>query len=307
MRFLDFHCDTVTVEEINSLSKSTGDIDLDRIDSFCDSYAQVFAIWKDAHRVQDRESEFMAAYHKAIRLFEDVSDRMVFCRTGSDLEKAVTSGKHAAFLSVEDLSFMGSHAGQCREMGISFVLPTWNYENEYGCGAATDQSKGLTPYGKKVLAELTQQGIIPDISHLSDQGVEDLFELTDRPVIASHSNVREIQDCPRNLTRHQIQEVIRRGGIIGMNLFRNFIGNAVPLPMPELLRHMDRILELGGEDVLCMGGDWDGCNEWFPEGITGIESVPVLAEAMEKHGFGSELVNKILFDNGYRFIRDNLK
>ena len=154
------------------------------------------------------------------------------------------------------------------------------------------------------MKHLIDQGIILDISHLSDRGAEDLMTLTDKPIIASHSNVRSVCSRPRNLPEGLIRELIRRQGLIGINFFAPFVGENPQVE--DLLRHMDVILSLGGEDVLALGGDLDGCDGVFPAGISGVETVPVLRERMEKAGFGAALIEKVFFENAENFIWRNV-
>ena len=225
--------------------------------------------------------------------------------TGEEMEKAHRQRKAAAFLSIEDLSIMGKYVEKIREMGFRFAMLTWNYENEYACGAAADQAKGLTARGKEMVKVLTDQGIVMDISHLSDQGVEDLFQLTDRPVMASHSDIREVWDAPRNLQKVHLKELISRKGIIGMNFFAPFVGEKPQIS--DLLKHMDAVLEMGGEDCLAIGSDFDGCDGLFPAHIEGVQSMPFLREELLKHGFTEELTEKIFYKNAHRFVMENVK
>lgn len=152
---------------------------------------------------------------------------------------------------------------------------------------------------------LTDQGIVMDISHLSDQGVEDLFQLTDRPVMASHSDIREVWDAPRNLQKVHLKELISRKGIIGMNFFASFVGEKPQIS--DLLKHMDAVLEMGGEDCLAIGSDFDGCDGLFPAHIEGVQSMPFLREELLKHGFTEELTEKIFYKNAHRFVMENVK
>lgn len=172
-------------------------------------------------------------------------------------------------------------------------------------GAAADQEKGLTSRGKELIQELLRQEIVLDVSHLSDKGVEDILTLTEKPVIASHFNVRKIQKVPRNLPDTYIKEIIRRKGLIGINFYADFVG-AKP-KAEDIFRHMDAVLELGGEDVLALGGDFDGSNGRFPTGIEGVQSIPFLREKMLQHGFTEELTEKIFYGNAHRFVMENVK
>lgn len=127
--------------------------------------------------------------------------------------------------------------------------------------------------------------------------------MTDAPVIASHSNAREICPNPRNLTLSQIREIIRRRGIIGMNFYGPFIEEKEPAQITALLRHMDYILNQGGEDALVLGSDFDGCQNRFASGMSGVESIPFLMEEMERAGFGDKIIRKIFWENGYKFFQ----
>lgn len=308
MRYFDCHADTLTeiTKPGEDLERNTCDLDLERVEKFADPYTQIFAIWRDRKKMDEEkpEEEFLRLYRRAAELLEKADQKIIWCRNAQDMEEAHKSGKAAAFLSLEDISTAGRYAEQIYSLGFRFAMLTWNYENRYACGASSDQHRGLTEEGKELTKYLIDQGIILDISHLSDQGAEDLMTLTDAPIIASHSNVRSVCPHPRNLPEGLIRELIRRQGLIGINFFAPFVGENPQVE--DLLRHMDVILGLGGEDVLALGGDLDGCDGVFPAGISGVETVPVLRERMEKAGFGAALIEKVFFENAENFIWRNV-
>lgn len=306
--YFDCHADTLTnmKESQGNLRENQCNVDLKRVREFAEKYTQIFAIWSDCQAMGAHpEEKFDRLYDRAVSLLQAEADRLTWCKSGEEMELAHKSGKAAAFLSIEDLSIMGSRAEQIRELGIRFAMLTWNYENQYACGSVTDQSKGLTELGRSTVQKLLDQDIVLDISHLSDGGAEDIFHITDRPVMASHSNVRDVCSQPRNLKKEHIRELIRRKGLIGINLFSVFVGEDPELT--DVLRHMDHILELGGEDVLALGSDLDGSSNRFPKGFYGVESIPDLRETIEKHGFGKVLADKIYFENARDFTLKNVR
>lgn len=307
--YFDCHADTLTnmKEGEGTLNENRCNLDLKRVRSFAENYTQIFALWKDRREMGDQPEEtFQKIYQRAVSLLQAEADKLVWCKSAEEMELAHKAGKAAAFLSIEDLSIMGIMAEKIRELGIRFAMLTWNYENQYASGAAADQSGRLTSKGKSTVHKLLEEGIVMDISHLSDAGAEDIFLMTDGPVMASHSNVREVCGRPRNLKKWQIQELIQRKGLIGMNLFSAFVGENNPTLL-DLLRHMDYILELGGEDVLSLGGDLDGTGNRFPMEFYGVESVPHLREVMENEGFGRKLADKIFFENARAFVMENVR
>ena len=307
MDYFDCHADTLTeIPVTGNLWQNSCDLDLKRVRQFAGNYTQIFALWKDRSSISTEQlpGAFYQIYDRALELLNDQQASVVWCRNAAGMLQAHRSGRAAAFLSVEDLSVMGTAVEHIRELGICFAMLTWNYENDYGCGAAEDQSKGLKEAGRRVVRWLQQQRVVVDISHLSDQGIEDVFCETDRPVMASHSNVREIQEHPRNLRTVHIRELIRRKGLMGLNFYGPFVGTD-PV-MADVLRHVDAVLDMGGEDILAIGSDFDGCGRNFPEGITGVTAIPCIRERMEREGFGPVIIRKLFSDNARRFLLENL-
>lgn len=139
-----------------------------------------------------------------------------------------------------------------------YVSLTWNEENRFGGGNATQI--GLKEDGKIFLDQLAQTKTAIDLSHTSDALARDILNYIDHKhlsiiPIASHSNYRAIQDHPRNLPDDIAQEIFRRGGIIGVNFVRPFIGK----DPSAFIDHIEHALKLGGEDHICFGADF------FPE------------------------------------------
>lgn len=310
MHYFDCHADTLTVLQSpeDTLWSNKRDLDLERVHRFADRYGQIFALWKDADKrdAKNPEEEFLRTYESARKFLKDREENIAFCTSAAQMKAAFRQGRDAAFLSIEDLSFMGKEVEHIRDLGFRFAMLTWNYANQYAVGSVCDQNGRITENGKEMVSRLAGQGIILDISHLSDAGVDDLMMLTDKPFIASHSNVRDVCDVPRNLKKEQIQEIIRRKGLIGMNFFRPLAGSGETVAMEWVLRHMDAVLSSGGEDVLVLGSDLDGCDGLFPDGFRGSESMPLVIEMMENAGFGQKLIDKIMFENAYSFMERNL-
>lgn len=306
MNYYDCHADTLTeIPFTEDLRNNTCCLDLERVRAFTGNYTQVFALWKDASQLANRqehtEDAFWQMYQRALRLLLEQSAYVKWCQNASDMKEAHAQGKAAVFLAIEDVSLMGSLVGQIQNLGFRFAMLTWNYENTYGCGAVTAQKKGLTKEGRKLVRQLDSQQVILDISHLSDQGAEDVFSLTDSPVIASHSNVRAVCGHARNLDKSQIQELIKRNGLLGLNFYKEFVG--CRQSAADIRRHIDAVLELGGEEALALGGDFDGCGDQLAAGIRGVQSIPYLKQVLEQEGLESSILEKIFWKNADRFFQ----
>ena len=129
--------------------------------------------------------------------------------------------------------------------------------------------------------------------------------LATKPIIATHSNLRSICSHKRNLTEEMFRYIVEHKGLCGLNLLHNFVSDE---PMKdskaELFRHVYRMLELGGEDVICCGSDFDG-------GITSQMDNPALfasfGDYMVENGISRRISDKIMFDNALRFFEENVR
>ncbi|MBO5298806.1 MAG: membrane dipeptidase, partial [Clostridia bacterium] len=173
-----------------------------------------------------------------------------------------------------------------------------NGRNELACGGATDNGRGLTETGKDAVRRCEELGIVPDCSHLSDAGFDDLVNICKKPFIATHSNCRSIYDKLRNLTDDQLKEIFRRKGIVGLNLFPDIICDDPHIT--DLLKHAEKMLELGGEDCIAMGGDLDGIVS-VPRDFKDVSSYTDIRK-MFADAFSDEIAEKIMYKNAARFF-----
>lgn len=136
-----------------------------------------------------------------------------------------------------------------------YISLTWNSENRFGGGALT--KVGLKEDGRQLLEKLHQTEIAVDLSHASDYLAYEIIDYIERrgldiPLMASHSNARAVIGVPRNLPDEIAKEIFRRGGVIGLNLYRTFIGANEEF----IAKHILHWLELGGKDHIALGADF---------------------------------------------------
>ena len=178
--------------------------------------------------------------------------------------------------------------------GVKLFGFTWNEENELGfpCG----RSGGLKPFGKRVAEELLFRGIYPDVSHLSDEGLFEVAEISSAfrvPFVASHSLARSVCPHRRNLTDEQIRAVADGGGLIGVNFVREFIGEA------GILAHIVHLWKTGGEDVLAVGSDFDGTDRPL---YACADEMPRFFEDLARAGLSASVLEKLAFRNALRLL-----
>ena len=317
--YFDAHCDTVYRCEMTGtdialdfgaeqeqmayfaqstcLRKNRGHIDLVRGSAF-DRYAQIFALFYDAKDPAPKGLWEMCnrLHDRFLREMQENSDMVRHCFSGADVDAAVASGKTAAMLSVEGADLLECDAGRLEtaaQWGVKFLNPVWNRANVLSGTNAEEPERGLSPQGKEFIRQLENCGIYADVSHLSDAGFWDLIRMTTRPIVASHSNSRAICSHRRNLTDDMFRAIRDTGGVVGLNLYRDFVGDD---RMDTLVAHIEHFLELGGEKTLCMGGDLDGC-EALAAGMNGMEDVPHLHEVLKKRGYDEALLEDLFWNN----------
>ena len=315
----DAHCDTLSRNASprhpyfagGSLRRNSGHLDLERFHTAFAPAAQFFAVfdtWENekSWKAKSLYTSFQAQYGLFERAMEENTDLVSHCRTAAEAECAQAAGKIAAFLSVEGgelLDCDGKKLEDAWKKGVRMVNLTWNFENALSGSNADAPEKGLTACGRAFVCNMQKLGMIVDVSHLSDPGFRDVAELSRAagvPFIASHSNARAVCPHKRNLTDEQFTAIIELKGVVGLNLCPDFLGE--PATLDTVRRHLDHFLELGGEDTVALGGDWDGISR-LPEGISDVTGWAVLYGYLKDHGYPEALLDKLFYKNLMRVVR----
>ena len=229
-------------------------------------------------------------------------ERIRHCRTARDAEDAWRAGKAAAFLSVEGAEMLDCDIAKldiAADWGVRALNLTWNFANDLSGSNCERSEQGLSARGRDFLRAMEERGILPDVSHLSDAGTWDVLRWARGPVIASHSNARALCPHRRNLTDDMFRAIRDSGGFVGLNTYLPFVGGGGTLE--DLAGHLEHFLSLDGEKTLGLGGDWDGCDA-FPQGITGIESLPGFRDFLRARGWPEELLKDIFSRNLLRVM-----
>ena len=185
---------------------------------------------------------------------------------------------------------------------LRMIALTWNFENEIGYPGRGPSNDPLKPFGRELLEEMGRRGILADVSHLNDGGFWDVCERSALPPIASHSDCRWLCENTRNLTKDMVRAIVERNGFIGVNFYARFLRKDDPVTLEDVRRHLDAMLELGAEDVLGFGSDFDGIDEW-PEGLANPADFPALLGYLSDHGYDDALLAKIAGGNLWRVLK----
>ena len=266
---------------------------------------QVFAIYLEEPLSLRPETALRAADLFWEKVLSVPGFRLV--RTAGDLDEAERKGEIAALLSLEGADSLRGQWWALRllhRLGLRLLGLTWNHANWAADGVMEPRGGGLTAAGRQLVRECEALGILLDVSHLSERGFWDLADMAGRPFFASHANARSVCDHPRNLTDDQIRAIIAVDGVIGVTFVPEFLADRGGATIDDVLRHAERVCELGGADHLGFGSDFDGIDRH----VAGLEHpgrYPDLAEALLRR-YPESMVRQFLGGNVRRFLRKNL-
>jgi membrane dipeptidase len=190
--------------------------------------AQIFAVWVDAlylpHHAVRRALQQIDAFH---RLLEAHPERVALARTASEVRKAVQDGKLAALLSIEGGDAIGGDLGILRvyqRLGACSMTLCHTRTTDW-VDSSTDVARwgGLNDFGREVVREMNRLRLVVDVSHTSDDAVRAVLDVSEAPVIASHSSCRALCDHPRNLSDELLRAVAAAGGVVGINFYSGFL------------------------------------------------------------------------------------
>ena len=177
------------------------------------------------------------------------------------------------------------------QRGLRMVGLTWSLGTRYAGGNATNV--GLSGIGRELVAALDDLKIVHDASHCSEQSLEDLFDCARGTIVATHSNSRAIigGDNQRHLLDEQAREIFARGGVIGLNLYSNFLAQDRRATISDCVDHVMHYCELAGNrKQVALGSDYDGgfTPAELPIGLEHPRDLPALAAALAEAGFNEE-------------------
>lgn len=309
MKLFDLHCDTI--EELRNHGEDfrhhTRQFAIDDI-KYMEGAVQTMAVFVPDHIRGNAATEFVEDYDKYLRNETlKIRDKAELVEAIEDIDRIVASGRWAFLKSIESGACLNGRLeliDHFAAMNFKMLGLVWNGENELGSGPDTD--KGLTAFGKAAVKRMEKAGMIVDCSHLNDHGFEDLLEIAEKPFVASHSNVRACCAHPRNLRDDQFQELVKRRGLCGVNLFSKFLSDSDEKNQDSVFRHIYHMLELGGEDVIAWGTDFDGDITLAPE-LNRPAGLIHFSEYLKQRGIPQHVIDKLYYKNAHRFFQENVR
>ncbi len=273
-------------------------------------------------------------------------DRLELARSAGDVERIAAAGRVASMIGVEGGHAIGGSLGTLRvmaELGMGYLTLTHNDDTPWADSATGEHPHGgLTTLGEEVVREVNRCGWLVDLSHTSDDTMRQAIEVSEAPVIFSHSSARALCDVPRNVPDDVLELVGRSGGVVMMTFVPSFVvaegaefnrvfwaearqvrakhredpeavraamdawfelNPGPPATLSEVADHIDHVRDVAGIDHVGIGSDFDGAPT-MPEGLEDVSRYPVLFEELASRGYRDEDLMKIAGRNLLRVMRE---
>jgi membrane dipeptidase len=235
-------------------------------------------------------------------------------RTDEELERCLREGVLAAILHFEGAENLGPDPGALEsyyEAGLRSLGIVWSRPNAYASGvpfrfpSSPDTGPGLTDAGRELVRECNRLGVLVDVSHINEKGFWDVAELSEAPLVATHSNAHALCPASRNLTDRQLDAIRDSDGMVGVNFAVAFLredgGESEDTPLETLVRHIDYLVERVGIDGVGFGSDFDGAK--VPSGIGDVSGLPNLLAPLREDGYDETSLEKLAHGNWIRVLR----
>lgn len=324
MKAADMHCDTIMVL-LEQRRKHMGDtlaenglhLDLEKMKQG-DYLLQNFALFVEQNAVEDPYVECKEEYWLFCEEMEKNQDQICQVKSFSDIETCQKEGKFAALLTIEEGEVCQGNLKKLEEfydLGVRMMTMTWNYHNSLATSASDYQPlrprnyagnrQGLTETGITFVERMEELGMIPDVSHMSDAGIEDMLKITKKPFVASHSNARALCAHQRNLRDDFLKAMGEKGCVIGANFYSRFLKEGADFTKTEWIAdHILYMVNLAGIESVGLGSDFDGIGCGLEmKNCAGIQE---LAETLKRRGMTETQIEQVFYKNVLRLYRELL-
>lgn len=257
----------------------------------------------------DWEDALPVAMSMAAILFDlEHKGALKVCRSVAEIRAALAAGQIAAVFHIEGAEAIDPDLHTLEvlyQAGLRSIGPVWSRPTIFGHGVPfrypsdPDTGPGLTDHGLRLVKRCDELGVMIDLSHLNAAGFWDVARHSTKPLVATHSNAHRLCPHSRNLTDDQLAAIRESGGMVGLNFAVAFLredGRMIAdVPLEQMLRHLDYLIEHLGEDHVGLGSDYDGA--MVPPDVTTVADLPNLRQAMAQHGYDQALMTKLCHEN----------
>jgi membrane dipeptidase len=195
-----------------------------------------------------RTLDMIDAVYRAV---ERHPNDLMLATSAADIRRAKKQKKIAALMGIEGGHAIENSLKTLREfhrLGVRYITLTWNNTNDWAdAGRGEKTHHGLSPFGEEVVREMNRLGMLVDVSHVSDETMSDVLDVSKSPIIASHSSARALSNVPRNIPDDLLKRIAQNGGVVQVNFYSVFVDTATVTPQNDarnkLLKPQQDILD----------------------------------------------------------------
>jgi len=284
---------------------------------FWSVYIPFSATREGAARVQLEQIDIAL---QVIRRYPDVFEQAY---SVSDVERIFGSGKIASVLGMEGGHAIENSLGALRafyDLGVRYMTLTHSANIDWADSCCEPpRLGGLSEFGKEVVREMNRLGMLVDLSHTSPETMHDALDVSEAPVIFSHSSARAVTDHPRNVPDDVLRRLPQNGGVVMVTFVPSFVnaeaarwsslppdqrkGSEPRATMEDVIRHIEHIRRVAGVDHVGIGGDFDGITT-VVQGLEDVSTYPALFAELARRGWSEEDLAKLAGGNVLRAWRE---
>ncbi|MEM8734718.1 MAG: dipeptidase [Planctomycetota bacterium] len=310
--------------------------------------AQYWSVYVPANTAESGKSHQMTIEQIEIvkAMCAKYPDVFAYAETYSDIRAARESGKIASLIGVEGGHSIENSLEKLRrlfDMGARYMTLTHSDTLDWADSCSDDaKSDGLSEFGEEVVREMNRMGMLVDISHVSPETMQDALDISEAPIIFSHSSARAVADHVRNVPDSILKQLPKEGGVVMVNFYSGFIvpesvkntndmfertrqlrekyGDdqeairkeaaayrakypVYPGTVHDLVDHIDHIRKVAGIDHVGIGSDYDGVG-MLPKQLEDVSTYPVITQALLDKGYSKEDIHKVMSGNILRVVQE---
>ena len=272
-------------------------------------------------------------------------DQLGLALDADGVESVFASGRIASLIGAEGGHSIGCSLGTLRmlhRLGVRYLTLTHN-DNVAWADSATDTPRlgGLSDFGREVVREMNRLGMLVDLSHVSPGTMSDALDVSEAPVVFSHSSCRALVDHPRNVPDPILERLADNGGLCMVTFVPYFVSGECaawsedlvaamaaagldphswdarlqftagferdhprpPATVDQVADHVEHVREVAGLESVGIGGDYDGCDA-MPAGLEDVSGYPALFDALVERGWSEEECGRVAGGNALRVLRE---
>ena len=260
---LDSHCDT-------PMKFGTNEERLVTLPRMKDGHLDASIMVAYLPQGERTDEAHMAATAKANRIITQIEEMVNANATevglaynADDLYRLKNEGKKAIMLGIENGYAIGhdlSLIEQFRRRGVVYMTLCHNGDNDI-CDSArksNNEHGGVSPFGADVIREMNRLGMMVDLSHASEKSFYDAMDISQVPIVCSHSSCRSLCDHPRNLTDEQMKRLANSGGVMQVTFYEGFLQTDSKACIADAIEHINHAVNIMGIEHVGIGTDFDG-------------------------------------------------